>query len=49
MRKKISISINEDKIKKIEELLKSSRFRSKPYIIEYSLEKFLEGEFEDGR
>lgn len=49
MKQKISISIDEKKIKKIEELLNSSRFRSKSHLIEYSLEKFLEGESENGR
>lgn len=44
MKQKISISIDEEKMKKIEELLISSRFRSKSHIIEYSLEKFLEKE-----
>jgi len=42
MKQKISISIDEDKMNKIEELLKGSRFRSKSHIIEYSLEKFLQ-------
>jgi Arc/MetJ-type ribon-helix-helix transcriptional regulator len=41
MKQKISISIDEEKMKKIENLLNSSRFRSKSHIIEYSLEKFL--------
>ncbi len=44
MKQKISISIDEDKMKRIENLLNSSRFRSKSHIIEYSLEKFLEQE-----
>jgi len=41
MKQKISISIDENKLQKIEELLKSSRFRSKSHLIEFSLEKFL--------
>lgn len=41
MKQKISISIDEDKMNKIEELLKGSRFRSKSHVIEYSIEKFL--------
>lgn len=41
MKQKISISIDENKVKEIEEILKSSRFRSKSHLIEYSLEKFL--------
>lgn len=47
MKQKISISIDEEKMNKIEELLKSSRFRSKSHIIEFSLEKFLMEEFKD--
>ena len=41
MRQKISISVDEDKMIKIEELLKGSRFRSKSHIMEYSLNKYL--------
>ena len=44
MKQKISISIDEEKMNKIEELLKSSRFRSKSHIIEFSLERFLQEE-----
>lgn len=42
MKQKLSISIDEEKIKLIEKLLKQERFRSKSHIIEYSLNKFLE-------
>ena len=41
MKKKISISLDEEKLKIIEELLKEERFRSKSHIIEYSINKFL--------
>ncbi len=44
MKQKLSISIDEEKIKRIEELLKQDRFRSKSHIIEYVLNKFLENE-----
>lgn len=44
MKQKLSISIDEEKTKKIKELLKSSRFRSKSHLIEYSIDKFLEYE-----
>jgi Arc/MetJ-type ribon-helix-helix transcriptional regulator len=44
MKQKISISIDVEKMNKIEELLKGSRFRSKSHLIEFSLEKFLQGE-----
>ena len=42
MKQKLSITIDEKKIKLIENLLKQERFRSKSHIIEYSLNKFLE-------
>lgn len=40
MKQKLSISIEEDKIKEIERLLKEGRFRNKSHVIEYSLNKF---------
>lgn len=42
MKQKISISIAEEKIKIIEELLKHGLFRNKSHVIEYSLDRFLE-------
>ena len=42
MKQKLSITIDKDKIKIIEKMLKQSRFRSKSHVIEYSLNKFLE-------
>jgi Arc/MetJ-type ribon-helix-helix transcriptional regulator len=47
MKQKISISIEEDKIKKIEKLLDNSRFRNKSHLIEYSLEKFFKEELKE--
>ncbi|MBI5148050.1 ribbon-helix-helix protein, CopG family [Candidatus Pacearchaeota archaeon] len=41
MKQKISITIDEEKIELLEEMLKEGRFRSKSHIIEYSLNKFL--------
>ena len=41
MKQKLSISIDEEKIKIIENLLKEGMFRSKSHILEYSLNKFL--------
>lgn len=41
MKQKLSITIEEDKIKIIEEMLKEGLFRSKSHILEYSLNKFL--------
>jgi len=49
MKQKLSITIDEEKIKIIEEMLKQSRFRSKSHVIEYSLSKFLEGENDTSR
>lgn len=48
MKQKISISIDEEKIKLIEEKLKEGRFRNKSHIIEYSLDKFLKEEIKNG-
>lgn len=47
MKQKISISMDEEKIKLIEEMLKEGRFRNKSHIIEYSLNKFLKEEEND--
>lgn len=41
MKQKISITIDEKKIKEIEALLKEGLFRNKSHILEYSLNKFL--------
>ena len=47
MKQKLSISIEEEKVKQIEALLESSRFRSKSHIVEFSLDKFLQEEFKN--
>jgi len=44
MKKKLSITINEEKIKEIEKFILDGRFRNKSHVIEYSLDKFLRGE-----
>ena len=44
MKQKISITIDEEKLIVVEQLLKNGRFRNKSHIIEYSLDKFLKGE-----
>lgn len=44
MKQKISISIEEKKLKQLDELLKSSKFRNKSHVIEVALEKLLEDE-----
>lgn len=41
MKQKLSITIDEEKIKLLEEMLKEGLFRSKSHIVEYSLNKFL--------
>ena len=41
MKQKISISIDEEKVQKIEKILEEGMFRSKSHILEYSLNKFL--------
>lgn len=42
MKQKLSVTIDEEKIKIIEEILKEGLFRNKSHIIEYALIKFLE-------
>jgi len=44
MKRKLSITIEEDTIKQIEGMLKEGRFRNKSHIVEYSINKFLRGE-----
>ena len=41
MKYKISITIDEDKIKQLEKFVKEGKFRNKSHIIEYSLNKLL--------
>jgi len=41
MKQKISITIEEDSIKQIDEILKEGMFRNKSHVLEYSLKKFL--------
>ncbi len=42
MKQKLSITIDEDKIKMLEKLLKDGLFRSKSHIIEFTLNRFLQ-------
>ena len=44
MKQKISVTIDEEKIKQIEKMLKEGLFRNKSHVIEYSLNKFLKEE-----
>lgn len=41
MKQKLSITIDKEKIKQIEKILKEGLFRSKSHVLEYSLNKFL--------
>jgi Arc/MetJ-type ribon-helix-helix transcriptional regulator len=43
MKKKISISIDEKTIEKLEELMKDSSFRNKSHALELALTKLIEG------
>lgn len=48
MKQKISVTIDEKKIKIIEKLLEEGKFRNKSHILEYSLNKLLKEEIADG-
>jgi len=41
MKLKISISVDEDVVSEVEEVLKEGLFRNKSHVFEYSLRKFL--------
>ena len=44
MKQKISISINEKTLEKIENELQKGLFRSKSHLIDYAVMKFVEGD-----
>lgn len=44
MKQKLSITIEKDTIKLIEDIIKEGRFRNKSHIVEYSINKFLREE-----
>ena len=44
MKQKISITIDEQHIKIIENLLQDSRFRNRSHVIEHSLKRFLDNQ-----
>ena len=44
MKQKLSITMEEETIKLIDEILKEGRFRNKTHLIEYSLNQFLKEE-----
>ncbi len=41
MKQKLSITIEEETIKLLDEILKEGRFRNKSHLVEYSINKFL--------
>jgi len=42
MKRKLSVTIEEDKIEKIESQVNKGIFRNKSHLIEFAIEKFLE-------
>ena len=44
MKTKLSITIDEEKVSEINEIIKKGLFRNKSHVLEYSLIKFLDGE-----
>ena len=44
MKQKISISIDDEKVKELDGLLKKSKFRNKSHVMEVALENLLEDE-----
>jgi len=42
MRKKISVSIKEETINKLDEYIEDGAFRSKSHVVEFALNKFIE-------
>lgn len=47
MKAKISITVEEDILKKLDKILEEGLFRNKSHVIEYSVKKFIEAK--DGR
>ena len=48
MKAKLSISIDEDTLTKVQDMLRSKQFRNKSHIFEYAIEKLAEVDY-DGR
>ena len=44
MKKKISISIEEDSIEKLDKLVETGRFRNKSHVFEFALKQVMEDE-----
>ena len=49
MKVKLSISMEEDMVKKAEVLVKEGRFRNKSHIVEYALKSYLKNDQHDTR
>ncbi len=47
MKRKLSITVDEDTIKLIEKLVEGNRFRNKSHVVEYSVNKVLKEEEND--
>jgi Arc/MetJ-type ribon-helix-helix transcriptional regulator len=43
MKQKLSITLDEEKVRIIDDILKKGLFRNKSHVLEYALIKFLEG------
>ena len=43
MKKKVSISVEESTIEKLEEYISDGAFRNKSHVIEFAVNKFMEG------
>ena len=48
MKQKINVTIDEEKLKLVEKLLESGKYRNKSHIMEYSLTKLLQEENQNG-
>jgi len=47
MKLKINVTIDEEKLKLVEKLLESGRYRNKSHVLEYSLTKLLNEEMQN--
>jgi len=47
MKQKLSITLDEEKVRIIDDILKKGLFRNKSHVLEYALIKFLEGNEND--
>lgn len=42
MKRKISVSIDEDSVEKLDEYVENGQFRNKSHVIEFALNKFMQ-------